>query len=216
VTPILRTLALPVILVATMALASCGTSAGTSGTATAAAPSASSKPTGLGTPAREPVSGADVAFATMMIPAHTQALAMVDLALKQAADAKVKALAPKIKKVVAPEKARMTGWFTSVGNVAPGSPGSQDMSGMSGMAQHPQGMMTPKEMTALGKATGSAFDRLWLKMMVRNNKGALAMATEEVAKGGSPDVKKLAQEIVDSQPAQIANMSSILAGVSQP
>jgi uncharacterized protein (DUF305 family) len=210
VTPSLRTLALPAALVATLALTSCGSSASPSASPS---PSPSATPTGIGTPARLPVNAADVSFATMMILQHTQGIAMVDLALKRAADAKVKALAPKIKAGEVPELARMSGWFTSVNSPVPS--GVHDMS-MPGMEGKPQGVMSAKDMTDLGTATGSGFDRMWLRLMIRHHQGAVAMARTELTKGSSPDVKQVAQAIVDRQSAEIATMTSILTGLPQP
>lgn len=210
-----RILTLPTVLVATLALASCGTSSGALAEGStpksgpvAGPPVPGATPTAIGTPAKEPVNAADVNFASMMILQHTQGMAMVDLALKQAVDAKVKALAPKIKAGDVPELARMSGWFTSVGNAVPS--GVHDMS-MPGMEGKPQGVMSATEMTDLGKATGSGFDRMWLQLMIRHHQGAVAMAREELAKGSSPDAKQVAQSIVDRQSAEIATMTSILA-----
>jgi uncharacterized protein (DUF305 family) len=153
-----------------------------------------------------------VSFASMMIPQDIQAIAMVDLALKHATNAKIKTLAPQIKKAATPEVARMSGWFTSVGSVAPGSAGYHDMSGMAGMASHQEGLISAKEMTALGKAKGAGFDKMWLRLMAKNRKGAMTMAKAEVASGGSPDVKQVAQSIVDTLPPQIDRLTAVLAG----
>ena len=207
VTPLLRALALPAALVATLALTSCGSSPSPS----ASAPTAGATPTAFGTPARDPVNKADVDFSTMMIATHKQSVTMVDLALERAADAKVKALAPKIKTGVVPEVTRMSEWWTSQGNIVPD--GTHDMS-MPGMeAASPEGVVSAKEMTDLGKATGSGFDRMWLQLMVRHHKGAVAMARTELTKGSSPDGKQVAQSIIDRQSAEITTMTSILTGL---
>jgi len=148
----------------------------------------------------------------MMIPQHIQAVAMADLALKQASNAKVKALASQVKKAAPPETARMSGWFTSVGSAVPEA-GAHTMSGAASMAEH--GMMSAKQMTGLGAATGAGFDRMWLQMMLKNQEGAVLVAKAEIADGGSPDVKQVAQAILDRNPAQIAQMNTILAGIPQ-
>jgi uncharacterized protein (DUF305 family) len=223
VTPPLRFLAVPAVLVATLGLTSCGTgTAGvgagasqTPGSTQAASPSGTATPTGAGTPARGAVGKVDVAFATMMIPQDTQVVTMVDLALKEATDPKIKAFAPTMKKAAVPEIARMSGWFTSVGGVAPGSAGYHDMSQMPGMKKTvTKGTLTAKDMANLAKAKGPAFDRLWLQMMVTNREGAVLMAKTEVATGGSPDVKVVAQSLIDTEPAKVAEMNSILAKVA--
>jgi len=87
------------------------------------------------------------------------------------------------------------------------------MSGMSDVGAQAGGMMSAREMTDLSAATGSAFDRMWLQMMVRHHDGAIDMAETALAKGASSDTKKLAQLIIDSQSTEIAEMRSILTGI---
>ena len=60
------------------------------------------------------------------------------------------------------------------------------------------------------KATGPAFDRMWLTMMVRHHEGAIVMAKTALAKGKNPDTLKLARSIITGQSAEIAAMNSIL------
>jgi uncharacterized protein (DUF305 family) len=208
----LRKLALPLAaLAASLALASCGTSAsavqntngmGGSSTATATATAAS------GAPAAGDKNEADTLFATMMIPHHAQAIEMADLALSQATDPKVKALAPKIKGAQGPEITRMSGWLTGWGAPVPSTAGGSGMSSMSGMGEQTGGMMSAQEMSDLGAATGAAFDRMWLKMMITHHEGAVAMAKDELAQGANPEAKQLAQAIIDSQSTEIAEMRS--------
>ena len=200
---ILRTLALPIALASTLALAACGTTTGMGG----ASPNAAAA---SGTPAAGDRNKADTMFATMMIPHHAQAIAMADLALKQATNAKVMALAPKIKGAQGPEIARMSGWLTGWGAPVPGAAGGHDMSGAD---TQPDGMMSAQQMTDLGTAKGSAFDRTWLQMMIKHHQGAVAMARIELAQGANPEAKQLAQAIIDSQSTEIAEMNSILTGI---
>jgi len=167
-------------------------------------------PTASDAPATGTKNAVDVAFATDMIPHHAQAVAMADLAPKQATDPKVVALAAKIKRAQGPEIARMSGWLTGWGAPVPGTAGRHDMAGMDGQMN---GMMSSQDMTKLGRATGSAFDRMWLQTMTKHHQGAVAMAKTELAQGVNPDAKKLAQSIVDSQSTEIAEMRSILTKV---
>src|ERR1019366_5509807 len=103
----------------------------------------------------------------------------------------VKALAPKIKTAQGPQIARMSGWLTGWGAPAPRAAAGQGMSGMAGM----------------GRASGWAFDRMWLQMMIRNRRGAVAMARSELAQGTSPQGKQLARLILDSPSTQIAQIT---------
>jgi uncharacterized protein (DUF305 family) len=156
---------------------------------------------------------ADLVFATMMIPHHAQAVVMADLALKQGTDPKVLALATKIKAAQSPEIERMSGWLKGWGEPVPATTGDSGMSGMSGMGDESGGMMSEQEMTKLGKATGSAFDRTWLQMTVKHHQGAVDMAKTALAQAANPDTKKPATSIIAGQSAEIAAMSSVLAGI---
>jgi uncharacterized protein (DUF305 family) len=229
----LRRLALPAALIATLALASCGTGSNapavgggpssTSGATTSppvAGPPAPASPTPTATGTRSPVgppntgsaNSADVDFAMSMITSHLQAGAIADLAPKHAIDNKIKTLAPKVKTAQGPEVTTMAGWLVGAGIPVPDATGGHDMSGMGGTKM--QVVISPQEMTALGKATGAGFDRMWLQLMLKSHQGALAMARTEVAKGINPDAKTLAQSIIDRQSGEVATMKSILTGIS--
>jgi uncharacterized protein (DUF305 family) len=207
---LVRNLALPTALAATLVLAACGTadtSATGSANPSAAAAAASSVP--VSTTKNE----ADVVFASMMIPHHAQAVTMADMALTHAGNPGVKALAPKIKAAQSPEIKRMSGWLTLWGAPIPAAGAGSEMAGMEGMGDQTGGMMSAREMTTLNKATGSAFDRMWLQMMIRHHQGAVDMAETAIDEGANPDAKKLARSIIDGQSAEIAEMTSILSGI---
>ena len=118
--------------------------------------------------------------------------------------------APKINAAQAPEISLLTRWLTGWGEAAPGTAGGHDMSGM---GENTGGMMSAQEMTDLGKANGSAFDRMWLQMMIKHHQGAVEQARTVLTKGIHPETKTLAQAIIDSQSAEIAEMNSILAKI---
>ena len=205
----LRTFAMPIAaLAATLALASCGS--GSDQDANGMGGTSSSAPAGKGIPAVGDKNKADIAFAKDMIPHHAQAVEMASMADSQATDPKVKALAAKIKGAQGPEITQMSGWLSGWGEPVPSTGDGHAMSGMSGQTD---GMMSADEMTDLGKATGSGFDRMWLKAMVRHHEGAVQMAKTELAEGTNPDAKKLAQAVIDSQSAEITEMGTILAGI---
>jgi uncharacterized protein (DUF305 family) len=150
-------------------------------------------------------SPADVAFATDMIPHHQQAVAMSRLADTRAASPEVKALAARIDEEQGPEIGQMTAMLTAWG--APVPSGDQPMA-MSGMP----GMMGPQEMADLVAASGPAFDRAFLTMMIAHHTGAVAMAQTELAQGTNPQARQLAQAIIAAQQAEIAEMQGLLQG----
>jgi uncharacterized protein (DUF305 family) len=229
----LRILAPPTALVATLALASCGTSSSpgagapaASGTTTSApvagppvpaspTPTATGTPSPVGPPASGPSNVDDVGFAMSMITSHLQAKVIAALAPKHAEhakDDKIKALAPNVTKAQGPEVTTMAGWLVGGGIPVPDATGGHDMSAMGGPKM--QVVISPQEMTALGKATGAGFDRMWLQLMLKSHEAAVAMARTELTKGVNPDAKKLAQSIFERQSGEVATMKSILTGIS--
>lgn len=170
--------------------------------------------TGAAAPAKigPPASGAhnsqDVTFATDMIPHHTQAVTMADLALTKATNPTVKKLAMAIKGAQDPEIAAMSGWLVGWGKPVPSRSMTMDHGNMS-----MPGMMSKSEMDALGNAAGTAFDKLWLTQMLTHHKGAVTMARTELASGQNADSKALAQSIITSQSKEIATMTALLPSI---
>lgn len=72
------------------------------------------------------------------------------------------------------------------------------------------GMMTADQMGALTAASGAAFDKMFLEMMVMHHQGAVQMADTELAQGSNPDALQLANRIKTSQTAEIATMQQLL------
>ena len=166
-------------------------------------------------PAGANFNATDVGFAQGMIPHHAQAVEMSDLALSNSTNADVLALARQIKAAQSPEITTMTGWLNSWGQPVPsiekGSMGGHDMTGMDGMMM--DGMMSQADMKRLSTSTGSAFDRLWIELMIQHHEGAVKMSKTEVAEGKNSDVKALAQSIITSQQAEITAMNELLAKI---
>jgi uncharacterized protein (DUF305 family) len=151
----------------------------------------------------------DIAFAQLMIPHHQQAVEMADLALAHATSPDVKALATQIKAAQGPEITTMSGWLTAWGQPT-SMPTSSDMDGMDMGGMSESGMMSDQDMSALAAATGTAFDRMWLQMMIAHHQGAVGMADQVVAHGTNAEVKKLAQSVIDGQTAEIVTMKKLL------
>jgi uncharacterized protein (DUF305 family) len=152
----------------------------------------------------------DMAFVQGMIPHHQQAVDMSTMATERATDPKVKDLATRIGGAQDPEIKQMTGmldqWTASMESDMPTASG---MPGMDHGSAHGSGMMTDEEMQELEQASGAAFDRLWVEMMIRHHQGAVDMASTELQKGGNAEAKALAQQIIDAQEAEIKEMQAM-------
>ncbi len=157
----------------------------------------------------------DVMFVQGMIPHHEQAVAMADLALDPAAGAsqEVVALATRIKNAQTPEIELMNSWLTtwSVPLQTSMAGGAMDHSNTGGMnTDNMTGTMSAKEMTTLKSSTGAAFDTAWLNGMIKHHQGAIMMAYGVKTSGKNPEVINLADQIILSQTAEIAEMQGML------
>ncbi len=114
--------------------------------------------TSTSVPADATFNTADVTFAQNMVPHHEQAVEMAELVPDRSTDPQVLDLAQRIRAAQGPEIDTLDGWLQDWGRPA-ADEGSEDGddSGMghSGMG----GMMSDEDMSALGGASGTDFDR---------------------------------------------------------
>lgn len=144
----------------------------------------------------------DVMFLQMMIPHHEQAVEMSTLAETNSTNPEVLALAARIKAAQGPEIELMTNLLTDAGQAM-----------MMDHSMGDNGMMGMDDMSALAAATGNEFDVLYLAGMIAHHEGAIDM-TNPVANSANMEVKKLAENIIASQTAEIAEMTKLLATLS--
>ncbi len=146
---------------------------------------------------------ADVTFAQLMIPHHSQAVEMARLAGDRAQDPEVKELATRIEGAQEPEIEQMQGWLEAWGE-------DPEARVMDGMKHGGAGMMTDEDMSQLEAATGAEFDAMFLEMMILHHNGAVEMAETELAEGQFPEALELASAIEVAQEAEIGEMQQLL------
>lgn len=188
----------------TLAFVLTGCSAG--GTPTGSAPAATSgattAPESTGSTSAE-ANAADEAFVTGMLPHHQQAIEMSDVVLdKDGIDERVLDLAQRIKDAQGPEIEQLQAWLDEWDVETDASHGG-------GHGGH-GGMMSEDDMEALEDAEGADASRLFLQQMIVHHEGAVEMAETEVADGQHPEVVALAQQVIDTQAAEIAEMEQLL------
>ena len=189
--------------VTAVALAGCGT---------AAMPAAAPAPQAAPAAAAEH-NDADTTFATSMVPHHTQAIEMAQLATDRATSSKVKELAGQIEQAQGPEITQLQGLLAAWGEKpAPTNMGGTGGMPMDGKAAMP-GMMSDQQMKQLQAASGAAFDRMWLQMMIEHHTGAIEMARTELSSGTNAEAKDLAQKVVDAQQSEITTMKQLLTSL---
>ncbi|NHC46587.1 DUF305 domain-containing protein [Motilibacter aurantiacus] len=159
-------------------------------------------------------STADIEFASMMIPHHAQALEMSRLAPDRAQSPKVKAMAARIEAEQEPEIELFQAYLQERGQEVPPADwrehGHGHHSGGSGALQM-AGMATEEELEALEAAEGTAFDKLFLQMMIRHHQGALTMIDEWGDTPGEVKMNEMASEVGVTQQGEINRMNDLLA-----
>jgi uncharacterized protein (DUF305 family) len=160
---------------------------------------------------------ADVEFATEMIRHHADALVMVDMTQGRDLSPELARLTEDIRAAQAPEIESMVDWLTAWGEEVPetsrdhvnshmGSHGEGDdeESGMDGMG------MDPDDLAMLEDAEGSAFESMWLQMMIEHHEGAVEMAEAQQEDGLFAEAVALAESIESSQGSEIELMEELL------
>jgi uncharacterized protein (DUF305 family) len=170
---------------------------------------------------------ADVSFMQGMIMHHSQAVEMTNLLRTQSHDPAMQALGKRMSISQTDEMEFMKQWLEDRG--APSSMADQmarDMSrmdhsdpkamaAMEHMAAMPlmPGMLTPQQMEALAKASGEAFDHLFLTGMIQHHTGALVMVEDLFDTPGAGEDNVLydfASDIDNTQSAEIKIMQNLL------
>ncbi|MGF7233400.1 MAG: DUF305 domain-containing protein [Frankia sp.] len=191
-------------LTAALTLAACGSSGGSTASPAVSSSSAAQASTASTAASATPASSlagdhnaSDVLFAQGMILQDQQAVVMASYAATHASDARVRALAVKIRDAQQPEITTMNSWLRTWGNPTVSTDAST-------------GSVSDLQMTALRGAAGTLFDQLFLQAMILHHQGATTMADGEIRDGEYGPAKQLAQSIKTSQTAEIATMRSLL------
>lgn len=150
-----------------------------------------------------PPNDADRTYVTMMIVHHQQALSMTSLVPTRAANGTVKGIASRIEDSQKPEIGAMEQW--------------QKQFGASGASKHDHstmpGMATAAQLDALKNASGGAFDRMFLELMIVHHEGAVKMATDLLGAGQNVLVEEMANDVISTQTDEIQRMRDLLPQV---
>jgi uncharacterized protein (DUF305 family) len=153
---------------------------------------------------------ADVEFMQGMIAHHAQAIVMSRMAEAHHANPRVLKLATKIDQSQVPEIRIMQGWLRRYDQFAPDTGSWRTMT--------MPGMLTADQLKRLDAATGVAFDRAFLELMIQHHEGALTMVKDLFATpraGQEVDVSVFANDVVVAQTAEIGIMRRMLSELPQ-
>ena len=160
----------------------------------------------------------DTKFMQGMIMHHSQAVEMTELMRTRSHNKDLLALGKRISISQGDEIKYMKQWLEDRGQPTTmhDMSGMGDMKGMDHMAMDMPmmpGMLTPQQMQALAKATGPAFDRLFLTGMIQHHTGALIMVQDLFDTPGAGQDNVLfdfATDVDNTQRAEIKIMQNML------
>ena len=141
-------------------------------------------------------SATDARFYQDMIVHHAQALVMVRAVLPDLTDPEVEGIASRIGDEQEPEMGAMARWLEGRGQQVPPEATNPNLTDHG--AHSMPGMATAAEVDRLAAATGVEADRLFLTLMIRHHRGAIAMI--EGITEAAPDTSKNVSVRTTGQP----------------
>lgn len=142
-------------------------------------------------------SGADAMFIEQMIPHHDDAIAMAELAADEAEHGELRELAADIARNQSEENERMRGWYEDWfgGEVPEGGVGT-------GMGGPMMGGQTDLDELA----DAEPFDRVFIEQMIPHHRMGIMMAQMIRSRTAKPELRELADDIIESQSEEIDRM----------
>jgi uncharacterized protein (DUF305 family) len=158
-------------------------------------------------------SPADAQFMHDMIPHHHQAIEMAALVADRTNRPELIDAAGRINASQGDEIEFMQQWLRERGERVPDPTAHEAMHTDHSMA----GMATPEQMAELAAAEATAFDRLFLTLMITHHDGAVTMVEELLEQPGAafdPVLFEFTTDITNDQTAEIERMNALLVGLS--
>lgn len=160
---------------------------------------------------------ADVGFARAMQVHHAQAVELAVLVRERTDDPELRQVALDIELTQQQQQGQMYGWLAVWG--LPQASTGPLMAWMGHGHDGPvdevmPGMATEEEMAALEAADGPEAERLFLELMIAHHVGGVDMAEAALERAERPEVRRLAQAVVDAQTAEIGVLERLLEGVA--
>ncbi|PWE16903.1 DUF305 domain-containing protein [Marinicauda salina] len=157
----------------------------------------------------------DVRFMQDMILHHHQAVEMSVLVDERTNSPALRAVAGRIQASQADEIAFMQTWLRRRGEDAP-DPADDPHAGHGGHGTM-AGMATPDQMARLADASGTAFETLFLELMIAHHEGAVEMVDHLLDQPGSaydPVLYEFVGDVKNEQQAEIRRMAALLRELS--
>jgi len=155
----------------------------------------------------------DAQFMRDMIPHHHQAIEMAELVAGRTNRPELIDVAGRINASQGDEIAFMQQWLRERGEPVPDPIRHDAMHTSHSMA----GMATPEQMAELAASKGTAFDRLFLQLMITHHEGAVKMVEELLEQPGAaydPILFEFTGDITNDQAVEIERMNGLLVSLS--
>ena len=161
---------------------------------------------------------AEAGFARDMATHHAQAAEMALIVRDVTADERLRMLALDILLTQTAQRGVFMGWLQQW--QLPQASSQPRMAWMKDMREHDHtgagpermmGMASTEELTRLREARGVDAEVLFLQLMIRHHEGGLRMAKALLAESTREEVVAMARSIDESQAAEIAQMTEMLA-----
>lgn len=147
----------------------------------------------------------DLRFIDAMIPHHQGAVEMAQQAQQKSKRPQIKKLADDIIKAQNQEISQMKQWRQAWYPNAGDKPMAYNTQ-MGHMMEMSSDQMQAMKMSVDLGAANADFDWRFINAMIPHHEGAVTMAKDALNKSNHPEIKKLAQEIIASQQAEIKQM----------
>jgi uncharacterized protein (DUF305 family) len=155
-----------------------------------------------------PHAPADAEFMRKMITHHLQALELTALVAGRSPSADIPQLAKRIEVSQKDEIAQLQQWLVDRGEPLP-EPHANHV-GHGGLMP---GMLDATDLSTLAAASGPAFDKLFLELMIRHHEGAITMVGQLYRDGGGVEsaADRVAREVNADQSIEVRRMNDMLA-----
>ena len=144
---------------------------------------------------------ADVAFAKGMLPHHEGAVDMAEIQLKYGKDETMRKLAEDVIAAQEAEIKQMENWLEA-------NPDTEEQPHTNEMRQAYDASMKSMHDDMMQGILSEDADMAFAKGMLPHHEGAVAMAEIQLKYGKNEEMRKLAQEIIDAQKAEIDLMQN--------
>lgn len=164
---------------------------------------------GAGRPAGPGADSPEVGFARDMMTHHAQAVDMATLIRDRTNDKDLRQLALDIMLTQQAQIGQMQGWLTVWGYPIARTAPSMLWMGMPVAGIMP-GMATTEQLNQLRSLQGRDAEVLFLQLMINHHRSGVEMAETAVTLASMPEVRDLAQSMIDGQKSEIDLMQALL------